>query len=660
MRLQFLAASVAIAALAGGAWAAPKPDPQPPATSAPAPAATTTAPPAASSSTTTSHVDATFTPTAAFVATAPAHADPARTYTRPSDAILAADLDYLVRKAHTELADGDRTAIWPVLAFSNAFAANDLHGARDLLTHADGGAAGGLGDLFEPFLLAAEGHVDQAVARADHANQDLPAPMPDVQKALVYESVGRLQDAANVYAQMESKIDPTPPGDGEPQNLEEFQRSLAATRITHALYRAALVQHRLGHAADARRLYSLVEGFSRHAADVERNLDRLAHNQPPFEPALTPQSAAGRWVLFLSDYITQSESLAQAVATRAPVQGLASPTGALFTQIGVTLAPDAQDWRLYAAQELIGAGNDGLDGAERVINPMPADSVFAPDAEIVKASIQLQRHNDPAAYANAQHAAQLGAARWSVLASSADVYRATGHSAEAVSTFDHVLTMVNNPRDRADVLGYRAFAHRFAGEQAAATADMKAALAIDDGDDTKMLYVSILMDDPQAWHDGVTVARQLFAADPNSVTRLNALGYALIQHPEGLEEGYRLLWRGFNNGQSDYAVVDSLGWSYYLYGHFDEAKSLCERARDLSVNDPNPEILDHLGDIYWRLHQQDNARESWRKALDARPDVPRRHSLETKIAHGLSTPAPTTRPLPQVSLPNGPATRSDT
>src|SRR5262249_17909158 len=145
-----------------------------------------------------------------------------------------------------------------------------------------------------------------------------------------------------------------------------------------------------------------------------------------------------------------------------------------------------------------------------------------------------------------------------------------------------------------------------------------------------------------------------------SVTRLNALGYALIQHPEGLEEGYRLLWRGFNNGQTDYAVVDSLGWAYYLYGHFDEARSLCERARDLSVNDPNPEILDHLGDSYWPRNRKDDARESWRHAMEARPDVPRQRSLEAKIAHGLATPAPAHRALPEVSLPNGPATRSDT
>jgi tetratricopeptide (TPR) repeat protein len=672
MRVAFLAASVALAALtAGTVYAAPKPQPDAGAsrdapTHASAPAQADAGKPAdahapATASQSTAAADASFTPAAAFVATAPAHADPARTYEHSSDAILAGDLDYLVRHAHTELATGDQTPIWPVLAFSNAFASNDLREARSVLERSPGGKAGALGDLLEPFLLAAEGQVDQGVARAQRANGDMPAPLPDVQRALVLEGAGRLQDAAAIYADMETRIDPTPPGEGEPASMEEFQRSLAATRITHALYRAALVQHRLGHAQDARRLYGLVSGFAPHSADVERNLGRLAHNQPPFEPALTEQSAAGRWMLFLADYISQSEGLAQVMATRgAPTQGLSSPTGALFAQIGVTLAPDAQDWRLYAAQQLMGAGPTGLDGAERIINLMPADSVFAPDAEIVKAAIQLQRHNDQAAFVDAQHAQQLGADRWSVIASAGDVYRSTGHTAEAVAAFDRALTMVSTPKDRASVLGFRAFAHQFGGQQAQATADMRAALQADPSDNTKELFVSIVMDDPAAWHEGVQVARELFSADPNSVSRLNSLGYALIQHPEGLEEGYRLLWRGFNFGQQDYAVVDSLGWAYYLYGQFDQARALCERARDLSANDPNPEILDHLGDIYWRLNRRDDARTSWRHALDARPDQPRHERLQGKLAHGLTTAAPAHREPPQVDLPTNPGQRSTT
>ena len=188
---------------------------------------------------------------------------------------------------------------------------------------------------------------------------------------------------------------------------------------------------------------------------------------------------------------------------------------------------------------------------------------------------------------------------------------------------------------------------------------MRAAYEIDQSVDTRLLYVSILMDDPAAWRDGIQVARGLFAEQPDSVLRLNALGYALIQRPEGLEEGYRLLWRGFNFGQQDYAVVDSLGWAYYLYGHFEQARALIERANELSVANPNAEILDHLGDVYWRLNRRDDAREAWRQALDADPDAIRRRSLQRKLSRGLTEAAPRTRDLPRVALPEGPAQREE-
>jgi tetratricopeptide (TPR) repeat protein len=596
-------------------------------------------------------------PSPALRVTSPPGADPARTYEEPKQALLEADLDYLVREAHRAIARGDNESIWPVLLFADDVASGRNGEARAVLEAAPGGLRGGIADILEPFLLAAEGHVDRGVERVDQGGDDLPAPLPDVARALLFESAGRLNEAAAIYSQMEEGLDLTPPPQREPANLEEFQRSLGAGRITHAMYRAALVQHRLGHAAEARRLYAVVTQFAPRSADVERNLARLEAGEQPLEPALDARRATGRWLLFVSEFLTQSESISRAMADADPEPGLSSASGALFLQLGIVLDPDASDWRLYAANELVDAG--GLDGAERVIAQMPADSVFAADAEIVRAAIALERKDDAGAVAAAERALATGAERWSVIASAGDIYRSVGRAPEAISAFDRALTMVETPKDRADILGWRAYAHRYSGDVSAASADMRQALELDPSDDTKMLYVSILMDDPRGWRDGIRVAREMFAAQPDSVLRLNALGYALIQRPEGLEEGYRLLWRGFNYGQSDYAVVDSLGWAYYQYGAFDQARALIERARDLSEADPNAEILDHLGDVYWRLNRREEARATWQVALESRPDALRRRDLTQKLASGLTSPAPQQRPLPQVSLPTGPAERGD-
>lgn len=589
--------------------------------------------------------------------TSPPNAAVDRTYAGPEAALLQADVDYLVREGRRAIARGDNTALWTAMVFADDLASGRNADARRTLEAAPGGLDGGISSMLEPFLLAAEGHVDRGVERIDAGGDNLPAPLPEVERALVFEGAGRLPEAAAVYALMVERLDTTPPGDGEPRTAEEFDRVLNAARVTNSVYRAALVHHRLGRTAEARRYYGIVQQFAPRSADVTANLARLDAGQPPIEAPLDVKSAMGRWMLFMAEYLTQSEMIQAMVAQQDPTGGLQSTSGTALLQLGVLLSGDADDWRLHAAQQLLDAG--GADGAQRIIDMVPATSVFAPDAEIVRAGIELERRNDQAAMAAAERALAGAGDRWSIIASAGDVYRRAGHADRAIPAFDRALGMVSEPKDRADVLGWRAYAHRFAGNISAATADMRAAYELDQGVDTRLLYVSILMDDPQGWRDGVQVARGLFAEQPDSTLRLNALGYALIQRPEGLEEGYRLLWRGFNNGQQDYAVIDSLGWAYYQLGHFEQARALIERSNDLSAHEPNAEVLDHLGDVYWRLNRRDDARTRWRQALEARPDALRRRDLERKLQRGLTAAAPRTRDLPQVQLPDGPSQRED-
>lgn len=598
---------------------------------------------------------ATIATSALLTVTSPPNAAPDRTYADAEAALKQADLDYLVREGRRRIADGDRQPVWTIAVFADEMASGRLAEARAVLQNAPGGVNGPMADMLEPFLLVAEGRADRGVERVDASADNLPAPLPEVARAMVFEAAGRLPEAAAVYAEMAGRLDLTPPGDAEPSTMEEFERSLSAARTAHALYRSALTHHRLGRTEEARRLYGLVQEFAPRSIDVERNLARLNAGEVPTEAALDPKRALGRWMLFLAEFVTQAEMLTRVLASEDPALGLDSTTGSGLLQLGVLLAGDADDWRLHAASQLTNVRS--LEGAERILATMPGESVFAPDADIARANILLERRQDSEAVAAAERALAHAGDRWSLIASAGDIYRQAYRPRESQAAFDRALALVEKPEDRADILGWRAYAHRFAGNQREATADARRAFEADQGVDTRLLYVSILMDDPQAWSEGIDVARALFAEQPDSVLRLNALGYALIQRPEGLEEGYRLLWRGYAFGQTDYSVIDSLGWAYYLYGRFDDALTLIQRANELSANEPNAEIKDHLGDVYWRLNRRDEARAMWREALEARPDAPRRASLERKVSRGLTEPAPRQRELPRVTLPQGPGQR---
>lgn len=214
--------------------------------------------------------------------TAPPDASPNRSYDDAAAALLQADIDYLVREGRRAVARNDTNGLWYAAAFSDALVAGRYSDARNVLSRAPGGIDGAFADMLEPFLIAAEGgRIDRAVERVDEGAASLPSPLPEVARALLFESAGRLQEAAAVYALMVEGLDTTPPGEAEPQTTEEFNRALNAARTTHAVYRAALVSHRLGRTEEARRYYNIVLGFAPRAVDVQANLARLDGGQPP-------------------------------------------------------------------------------------------------------------------------------------------------------------------------------------------------------------------------------------------------------------------------------------------------------------------------------------------------------------------------------------------
>lgn len=580
----------------------------------------------------------------------------ARAYVKTSDAILAADLDSVVARARAAGNGGPSSAAVASIVVMDELAASRPSSARAMLDTLPDRYRGGAGDLLEPWVILSEGDASKAVSRAMEGAPRLPGRLGNVMVALVQEASGDLAAAEQTYARIEQTLDVAKPSEDEPNSLEEAIRQLAAPQTTHILYRAALVKHRLGKKEDAARLYALADQFAPNAPDIDVNLARVAAGQPPFEPALDPLRGLGRWSLFLSEEFGRTEGLAQALSDPTPPEGLVSPSSALFAQIGVVLDPSATDWTLGAAYTLMSA--KGYAGAERLIRRVPAGDIYAPDAAIALGELAVRQDQNAKATAEAQRAMRLAPDRWSIALSAASVLTRAGQDAPAIAAYDAALAKATQPRDRATVLIARASAHHYYGRVERAVADGRAAVAADRRADIRIAAVSYMLDYPEGWTEAVRIGRELLVEKPESVSRLNQLGYTLIHRPEGLEEGYRLLSRGVALSNSDYAVIDSLGWAYYLYGDFEQALALIERSNELSP-EPNAEILDHLGDVYWRLGQQEVARDTWNKALTAKPEARRRAALDAKVAGGLTTPAPERRRPPTLE-PFTPRQRSDT
>lgn len=111
--------------------------------------------------------------------------------------------------------------------------------------------------------------------------------------------------------------------------------------------------------------------------------------------------------------------------------------------------------------------------------------------------------------------------------------------------------------------------------------------------------------------------RRVIELDPKHTNALNALGYSLTDHSDRLEEALELINRAHELEPDSPAILDSMGWVRFHLGELEEARSYVEQALELS-NDG--EIASHLGEIYWTLGDQENARRIWGEALKREPD----------------------------------------
>ncbi|MCB2264456.1 MAG: tetratricopeptide repeat protein [Candidatus Thiosymbion ectosymbiont of Robbea hypermnestra] len=111
--------------------------------------------------------------------------------------------------------------------------------------------------------------------------------------------------------------------------------------------------------------------------------------------------------------------------------------------------------------------------------------------------------------------------------------------------------------------------------------------------------------------------RAILAEDPDNADTLNALGYSLAEHTERFTEALGYIERALALKPDDPAILDSMGWVQFRLGNSEQALEYLRRAL---APMPNGEIAAHLGEVLWTLGRHEEARSTWKTALDQEPD----------------------------------------
>ena len=101
---------------------------------------------------------------------------------------------------------------------------------------------------------------------------------------------------------------------------------------------------------------------------------------------------------------------------------------------------------------------------------------------------------------------------------------------------------------------------------------------------------------------------------PEYHNAMNYLGYMWADINRNLDEAATLIIKANELEPDNAAYVDSLGWLYFRQGKFDEALTELLRAAELTKDEPDSTIFEHIGDAHQALGQADKAKAAWQRA----------------------------------------------
>lgn len=102
--------------------------------------------------------------------------------------------------------------------------------------------------------------------------------------------------------------------------------------------------------------------------------------------------------------------------------------------------------------------------------------------------------------------------------------------------------------------------------------------------------------------------------DPKSNLIKNNYSYKLAVAKIDLEKALSLINQALASSPNQVSYLDTKGFILFQMNKFEEAKGFFEEA--MKLNATEPDINDHLGDVYFKLKDVDNALKFWNKAKE--------------------------------------------
>jgi tetratricopeptide (TPR) repeat protein len=96
-----------------------------------------------------------------------------------------------------------------------------------------------------------------------------------------------------------------------------------------------------------------------------------------------------------------------------------------------------------------------------------------------------------------------------------------------------------------------------------------------------------------------------------------------------LQEALDLLKKAVDSEPNNGAYLDSLGWAYFKLDQLDDAETYLKKAQERVRKDPT--IHEHLGDLYYRKGQYQEAKTAWELSVSYNQDEDETRKVQKKL-----------------------------
>ncbi len=155
-------------------------------------------------------------------------------------------------------------------------------------------------------------------------------------------------------------------------------------------------------------------------------------------------------------------------------------------------------------------------------------------------------------------------------------------------------------------------------DAAASSLEYGMAMTVDD-DELREDFITMLADTYyflDAHDEADRYYEKALEANPDNATALNNYSYHLAERRERLDEALEMSERSLELQPDNAAFLDTYGWIHYQKENYEEARRWIGKALEVS-DDPGSTILEHYGDVLYKLGEKEKASQYWQQAEEA-------------------------------------------